>query len=105
MCRRKKYFLHHFVYFLLSFSAFVLATVLAAFDISGGMFNPMLATALLGGCKGHSHLQHIVVYWVGGFSGTFATSKVYPTIKKMVYSNAVEDQRDRKVKGDKKKVN
>lgn len=85
-------------------SAFVLAVVLAAFDISGGMFNPMLATALLGGCKGHSHLQHIMVYWMGGFLGTFATIMIYPTIKKIVYSEAVEDRKDRKVKTGKQKV-
>ena len=60
-------------------------TVIAAIDVSGGMFNPMLATALLGGCKGHSHFQHILVYWIGGFSGTYATIKTYPTVKSLVY--------------------
>ena len=63
----------------------VLFTVIAAMDVSGGMFNPMLATALLGGCKGHSHFQHIAVYWIGGFAGTYATIKMYSMVKRLVY--------------------
>ncbi|TRY69563.1 hypothetical protein TCAL_08896 [Tigriopus californicus] len=66
-------------------AALVTVTVVAVLDISGGMFNPMLASILLGGCTGHSWIQHILVYWIGAALGTLAAFKVYPTIKEMVY--------------------
>ena len=50
-------------------AAIVVGAILAAFDVSGGMFNPMLATTLLGGCSGHSAWQHFAVYWLGGAAG------------------------------------
>ena len=73
-------------------------TVIAAMDLSGGMFNPMLATVLLGGCKGHSHFQHILVYWIGGFAGTYATIKTYPTVKSLVYGQPATVQKTEKKK-------
>lgn len=66
-------------------AALVTVTVVAVLDISGGMFNPMLASILLGGCKGHSWLQHILVYWIGAALGTLAAFKTYPVIKGILY--------------------
>ena len=33
-----------------------------ALSTTGGMFNPMLATVLVSGCKGHDLLDHISKY-------------------------------------------
>ncbi|KAF7266554.1 hypothetical protein GWI33_020062 [Rhynchophorus ferrugineus] len=44
--------------------------VVAAFNFSGGYFNPALATSLKFGCIGNSFAEHIVVYWIGAFLGS-----------------------------------
>jgi len=56
--------------------------VVAAFDYSGGYYNPVLATGLKIGCKGHSHLEHFLVYWVGASLGALASMYIYPLLKK-----------------------
>jgi len=42
----------------------VLVIVLAGMDHSGAMYNPTLATLLVGDCVGFSRIQHFVVYWL-----------------------------------------
>jgi len=42
----------------------VLATVMLGMNTSGAMFNPTLAAVLVGGCKGFTTSQHLLVYWV-----------------------------------------
>ncbi len=49
------------------------------------MFNPMLATVLLGGCEGHDYVQHIVIYWAASTAGAIAAFFVYPVIKTVLY--------------------
>lgn len=44
--------------------------VVAAFDYSGGYFNPALASALKYGCLGTSAVDHFIVYWVGAIVGS-----------------------------------
>ncbi|XP_022916869.1 aquaporin-11 [Onthophagus taurus] len=39
--------------------------VVAAFNYSGGYFNPALATSLKYGCKGNTIPEHMLVYWLG----------------------------------------
>ncbi|XP_073961455.1 aquaporin isoform X2 [Choristoneura fumiferana] len=58
--------------------------VVAAFDYSGGYFNPVLATSLKAGCDGHTLLEHAVVYWIGACAGSILSVYVYklPAIQK-----------------------
>ncbi|XP_063227405.1 aquaporin-11-like [Bacillus rossius redtenbacheri] len=60
--------------------------VVAAFNYSGGYFNPVLATSLKYGCRGHSALEHIVVYWVGAIAGSVASVFLYrlPAVQALV---------------------
>ncbi len=55
--------------------------VVAAFDYSGGYYNPVLATGLKFGCKGHTHVEHVIVYWIGASIGALASVYVYPLIR------------------------
>ncbi|XP_063537462.1 aquaporin-11 isoform X2 [Cydia strobilella] len=58
--------------------------VVAAFEYSGGYFNPVLATSLKAGCDGHTLLEHAVVYWIGACAGSILSVYVYklPAIQK-----------------------
>lgn len=51
--------------------------VVAAFDYSGGYFNPALATSLKYGCLGTTFMEHVIVYWVGACAGSIASLRVY----------------------------
>jgi len=42
----------------------VLIVVTFGMDTSGAMFNPTLATILIGGCAGYSWWQHLLIYWL-----------------------------------------
>ena len=55
--------------------------VIAAFDLSGGYYNPVLATGLKFGCKGHSHMEFAAVYWVGASLGAIASIFTYPMLR------------------------
>ncbi|XP_026321300.1 aquaporin-11 isoform X2 [Hyposmocoma kahamanoa] len=60
--------------------------VVAAFEYSGGYFNPVLATSLKAGCEGHTLLEHAVVYWIGACAGSALSVYAYklPAIQKLV---------------------
>ncbi|XP_059057636.1 aquaporin-11 isoform X3 [Achroia grisella] len=60
--------------------------VVAAFDYSGGYFNPVLATSLKAGCEGHTLLEHAVVYWIGACAGSVLSVYLYkiPAIQRYV---------------------
>ncbi|XP_031764638.1 aquaporin-11 isoform X5 [Galleria mellonella] len=60
--------------------------VVAAFDYSGGYFNPVLATSLKAGCEGHTLLEHAVVYWIGACAGSILSVYMYkiPAIQRYV---------------------
>lgn len=60
-----------FAYMLDAFFATLL--VLAAFNFSGGYFNPALATSLKFGCKGNTFQEHMIVYWLGATIGAIAS--------------------------------
>ncbi|EDW79678.2 aquaporin-11 [Drosophila tropicalis] len=51
--------------------------VVAAFNFSGGYFNPVLATALKWGCRGHTNLEHIIVYWIGACVGAVLSVPIF----------------------------
>jgi aquaporin related protein len=66
-------------------AAIVCIAVHAALGSSGGMYNPMLASVLVAGCKGHSLLEHVIIYWLGATCGAISTFWIYPTVKNVVY--------------------
>ncbi|EDW32290.1 GL10509 [Drosophila persimilis] len=47
------------------------------FNFSGGYFNPVLATALKWGCRGHTNFEHIIVYWIGACVGAVLSVPIY----------------------------
>ena len=57
-------------------------------NFSGGMFNPMLATVLLGGCKGNSTVEHVIIYWIGASFGAILAYFMFPKIKQMAYPSS-----------------
>lgn len=57
------------------------ALVCAAFSTSGGYLNPVLATSLKFGCRGHTPMEHFVVYWVGASLGSLASVYVWPHVE------------------------
>jgi len=54
--------------------------VVAAFNTSGGYLNPVLATSLKFGCRGHTPMEHFVVYWVGASLGSISSIYVWPHV-------------------------
>ena len=52
------------------------------------MFNPMLATVLLGGCKGNSTVEHVTIYWIGASLGAILAYFMFPKVKQMVYPSS-----------------
>ncbi|CAH4030208.1 aquaporin-11 [Pieris brassicae] len=60
--------------------------VVAAFDYSGGYFNPVLATSLKAGCHGHSLSEFATVYWAGACAGSIVSVYLYklPTIQEYI---------------------
>lgn len=56
---------------------FATMMVVAAFNYSGGYFNPALATSLKAGCEGHTLVEFMVVYWFGACAGAIASIYIY----------------------------
>lgn len=46
-----------------------------AFNLSGGYFNPILASALTFGCSGCTYKEHLLVYWVAAILGAIASKE------------------------------
>ncbi|CAG9771076.1 unnamed protein product [Ceutorhynchus assimilis] len=65
-------------------AAFSTAMVVLAFNLSGGYFNPALATSLKLGCEGNTVLEHILVYWIGSSTGALLSCVIFE-------SNAVQN--------------
>lgn len=51
--------------------------VVAAFNFSGGYFNPALATSLKLGCEGNTFMEHLVVYWLGATVGSILSVFIF----------------------------
>ncbi|CAM1294661.1 AQP11 (predicted) [Pycnogonum litorale] len=47
-----------------------------AFSLSGGYFNPILATALTYGCSGSSFREHLMVYWISAIMGAISSKEM-----------------------------
>ena len=71
------------------------AQVIAAFDLTGGYFNPHLALGIKLGCGKGGHLQHLAVYWVGPCVGALIAAPVYDRVKAVVVT---QKARDKKIK-------
>lgn len=63
--------------------------VCAAFNYSGGYLNPVLATGLKFGCRGHTPMEHIIVYWVGSSLGAVSSVFIWPHVEEAL---AVKDK-------------
>ena len=79
------------------YSVGILATIIlgaihACLNYSGGLFNPMLATVLFGGCLGHTHMEHFIIYWIGSTLGAVIGHFIYPSLQKKIkiYSNPIK---------------
>jgi aquaporin related protein len=70
--------------------------VILAFDTSGGYLNPVLATALKFGCRGHTPVEHFLVYWVGASLGSLASVYVWPYVEEAVPQAAAALEEDAK---------
>lgn len=71
----------------------------SAFNFSGGYFNPVLATALKWGCRGHTNLEHIIVYWIGACVGAILSVPLFrmPAVRKVLLGpKEVEKPKDKK---------
>lgn len=77
----------------------VVTVVIAAIDITGGMYNPTLAWTLLGKCRGHEVLDHLVIYWLGPVAGTWIGEKMYPIVANL--GNSSKTKEDKEIKKDK----
>merc|ERR1740137_54119 len=71
------------------------ALVIAAFDLTGGYFNPNLALGIKLGCGQGGHLQHLAVYWLGPCLGAVLAAPVYSRVKAVFVA---EKARDKKIK-------
>ncbi|KAK7865878.1 hypothetical protein R5R35_003992 [Gryllus longicercus] len=60
--------------------------VIAAFDLTGGYLNPILASSLKYDCEGNTFEEHVIVYWVGATLGAIASIYLanHPTIQKLL---------------------
>ncbi|XP_049949421.1 aquaporin-11 [Schistocerca serialis cubense] len=67
---------------------FSTALVVAAFNYTGGYFNPVLASSLKYDCPGNTYEEHIIVYWVGSCLGAAASVNLYnhPTVQQLLFT-------------------
>merc|ERR1712179_275491 len=52
-----------------------------AFSTTGGYLNPVLATSLKFGCRGHTPMEHFVVYWIGASLGAISSIYTWPHLE------------------------
>lgn len=58
---------------------FATSMVVAAFDYSGGYFNPALASSLKFNCRGNTTSEHILAYWIGATVGALLSIYIFNT--------------------------
>ena len=76
----------------------VLAVVVTGMNISGSMFNPTLAALLVGGCEGHSLLQHLAFYWIIPIMGALFGNYIYNQFEKSTIKTAKSRKESKKIK-------
>ncbi|XP_072029617.1 aquaporin-11-like [Amphiura filiformis] len=60
--------------------------VLTGLNWTGMNINPALATATTYNCKGHTLIEHVVVYWIGPFLGVLASIALFHYVLKDEYT-------------------
>jgi len=70
----------------------VLTVVTGGMETSGAMYNPTLASLLVGGCKGFSTGQHLLVYWITPLVGAACAS----VLQQYITRPSVSTQKKRK---------
>nr|BAQ25600.1 Lhip1 aquaporin [Belgica antarctica] len=68
--------------------------VVAAFNYSGGYFNPVLSTSLKWGCSGNTDIEHIFVYWIGACVGAMLSVPVFkhPIVRNLLLGEKLKDE-------------
>jgi len=66
------------------------ALVIAAFDLTGGYFNPNLALGIKLGCGKGGHFQHLAVYWIGPCIGALVAGPLYNGIKSIMVADKLK---------------
>lgn len=68
---------------IISMTSSFICTVLVvlALELSGGYFNPVLASSLEYGCKGINFYQHAIVFWIGPLLGHIMARGLFKRIK------------------------
>ncbi|XP_062910704.1 aquaporin-11 [Mobula hypostoma] len=61
--------------------------VFAAGDLTGAVFNPVLAYSVLFNCEGNTFLEYAFVYWLGPLMGTLTAVMLFD--KKMAYCSSI----------------
>lgn len=70
--------------------------VVAAFNYSGGYFNPVLSTSLKWGCAGHTEIEHVIVYWIGACGGALLSVPLFkhPIVRNLLLGTDYEKVKD-----------
>jgi len=68
--------------------------VVAAFNYSGGYFNPVLSTSLKWGCSGNTDIEHIIVYWIGSCSGALLSVPAFkhPIVRNLLLGEKIKEE-------------
>jgi len=66
------------------------ALVIAAFDLTGGYFNPNLALGIKLGCGKGGHFQHLAVYWIGPCIGALVAGPLYNGMKSIMVTDQLK---------------
>jgi len=76
----------------------VLGVVVFGMNISGSMFNPTLAALLVGGCEGHSLLQHLAFYWIIPIIGAVFGNFLYNQLEQTAITTKKSQKESKKLK-------
>ncbi|XP_044272597.1 aquaporin-11 [Tribolium madens] len=73
---------------------FATMMVVAAFNFSGGYYNPALATSLKLGCEGNTFVEHLVVYWIGATIGSVLSVLIFKSAPVQEYMRSLKTKVD-----------
>ncbi|XP_066155285.1 aquaporin-11 isoform X1 [Euwallacea fornicatus] len=75
---------------------FATTMVVLAFNLSGGYFNPALATSLKFGCAGNTIVEHLFTYWVGSCTGALLSCIIFESnaVQRFLKGESVEERKD-----------
>ncbi|KAJ3645834.1 hypothetical protein Zmor_023461 [Zophobas morio] len=68
--------------------------VVMAFNLSGGYYNPALATSLKLGCEGNTFVEHLVVYWLGATIGSVISVIIFRSAAVQDYLKSLKTKVD-----------